>query len=195
MCKWIPVKHSDICGKDVIVSELPKDGEAVFVTVNGTKVWCDTFGLSPNGREIFKHFDIKNVEAWMNFPKPYNPNDRSSLWIPINHNPQWCLMVPNDGERVLITVSEWFVQTDVFRIRADGTFGFDYAPLDDVTAWMTFPTPYVPRICRDCRYSMTLHDDDGFRWTTHCQLLEEDVFSNTKPVDCPLKKEVDHGSN
>lgn len=195
MCKWIPVKHSDICGKDVIVSELPKDGEAVFVTVNGTKVWCDTFGLSPNGREIFKHFDIKNVEAWMNFPKPYNPNDRSSLWIPINHNPQWCLMVPNDGERVLITVSEWFVQTDVFRIRADGTFGFDHAPLDDVTAWMTFPTPYVPRICRDCRYSMTLYDDDGFRWTTHCQLLEEVVFSNTKPVDCPLKKEVDHGSN
>lgn len=195
MCKWIPVKHSDICGKDVIVSELPKDGEAVFVTVNGTKVWCDTLLFLPDGRQDFVVLGIENVEAWMNFPKPYNPNDRSSLWIPINHNPQWCLMVPNDGERVLITVSEWFVQTDVFRIRADGTFGFDHAPLDDVTAWMTFPTPYVPRICRDCRYSMTLYDDDGFRWTTHCQLLEEVVFSNTKPVDCPLKKEVDHGSN
>lgn len=123
MCKWIPVKHSETCGTDVIVSELPKDGEAVFVTVNGTKVWCDIFGLSPNGRENFKHFDIEKVEAWMNFP-----------------------------------------------------------------------TPYVPRTCGNCRYGMRVYDNDGFRWTD-CQLLGDGVFSNTKPVDCPLKKEVDHGSN
>lgn len=194
MCKWIPVKHSETCGTDVIVSELPKDGEAVFVTVNGTKVWCDIFGLSPNGRENFKHFDIEKVEAWMNFPKPYDPNNRSSLWVPINHNPLWCLMLPNDGERVLITVSEGFVQADIFRIKADGTIGFDRVPIDNVTAWMTFPAPYVPRTCGNCRYGVAAYDNDGFRWTD-CQLLEDGVFSNTKPVDCPLKKEVDHGSN
>lgn len=190
MCKWIPVKHSDICGKDVIVSELPKDGEPVFVTVEGTKVLFDTFLLLPDRRKDFIVSGIENVEAWMRFPKPYNPNDRSSLWIPINHNPQWCLVLPNDGERVLITIGEGFVQADIFRIKTDGTIGFDCVPIDNVTAWMTFPTPYVPRICRDCRYSTTLYDDDGFRWTTHCQLLEEVVFSNTKPVDCPLEKEV-----
>lgn len=185
MCKWIPVKHSDICGTDVIVSELPKDGERVFVTVNGTKVWCDTF-LLYEGRKDFLVWGTEKVEAWMRYPKPYNPNDRSSLWVPINHNPLRCLMLPNDGERVLITVSEWFVQTDIFRIRADGTFGFDNAPFDDVTAWMKFPAPYVPRICRDCRYSMTEHDDDGFRRMTHCQLLKYYVSSNAKSVGCPL---------
>lgn len=26
MCKWIPVKHSYVCGADAIVSDLPKDG-------------------------------------------------------------------------------------------------------------------------------------------------------------------------
>lgn len=194
MCKWIPVKHSETCGTDVIVSELPKDGEAVFVTANGTKMRCDTFLILPGGKEDFVVSGIENVEAWMRFPKPYNPNNRSSLWVPINHNPLWCLMLPNDGERVLITVSEWFVQTDIFRIRADGTFGFDNAPFDDVTAWMTFPAPYVPRTCGNCRYGVAAYDNDGFRWTD-CQLLEDGVFSNTKPVGCPLKKEVDHGSN
>lgn len=189
MCKWIPIKHSFACGTDVIVSELPKDGAAVFVTVNGTKVRCDTFLILPDRREDFVVSGIEKVEAWMKFPKPYNPNNRSSLWVPINHNPLWCLMLPNDGERVLITVSEWFVQTDIFRIRADGTFGFDNAPFDNVTAWMTFPAPYVPRTCGNCRYSMTTYDDDGFRWTD-CELLGEGVFSNTRPIDCPLKKEV-----
>lgn len=53
MCKWIPVKHSDICGTNVIVSELPKDGEVVFVTVNGTKVWCDIFLDLPNREKDF----------------------------------------------------------------------------------------------------------------------------------------------
>lgn len=189
MCKWIPVKHSEICGKDVIVSELPKDGEAVFVTVNGTKVWCDTFLLLPDGREDFVVLGIEKVEAWMKFPKPYNPNNRSSLWVPINHNPLWCLMLPNDGERVLITVSEGFVQMDIFRIKADGTIGFDRVPIDNVTAWMKFPTPYVPRICRDCRYGMTMYDEDDFRWT-RCELDGVGVISNYKPKDCPLKKEV-----
>lgn len=103
-------------------------------------------------------------------------------------------LVPNDGERVLITVSEGFVQADIFRIKADGTIGFDRVPIDNVTAWMTFPAPYVPRTCGNCRYGVAAYDNDGFRWTD-CQLLEDGVFSNTKPVDCPLKKEVDHGSN
>lgn len=98
MCKWIPVKHSDICGKDVIVSELPKDGEVVFVTVNGTKVWCDTLLFLPDGRQDFVVLGTEKVEAWMRYPKPYNPNDQSSLWIPINHDPLWCLVLPNDGE-------------------------------------------------------------------------------------------------
>lgn len=190
MCNWIPIKHSFACGTDVIVSELPKDGAAVFVTVNGTKVRCDTFLLLlPDGRKDFIVSGIEKVEAWMKFPKPYNPNNRSSLWVPINHNPLRCLMLPNDGERVLITVSEGFVQADIFRITADGTIGFDRVPIDNVTAWMTFPAPYVPRTCGNCRYGVATYDDDGFRWTD-CQLLEEGVFSNNKPIDCPLKREV-----
>lgn len=190
MCKWIPVKHSDICGTDVIVSELPKDGEVVFVTVEGTKVLFDIFLLLPDGRKDFLYIDIENVEAWMSLPKPYKPGDRSSLWVPIGHDPLLCLMLPDDGERVLITVAgSYYVQVDIFRMRTDGTVGFDRVPIDNVTAWMKFPTPYVPRICRDCRYGMRVYDDDGFRWT-YCQLLEDGVFSNTKPVDCPLKKEV-----
>lgn len=72
MCKWIPVKHSDICGKDVIVSELPKDGEAVFVTVEGTKVLFGTFLPLPDRRKDFIHFGEK-VEAWMKLPEPYKP--------------------------------------------------------------------------------------------------------------------------
>lgn len=189
MCKWIPVKHSDSCGTDVIVSDLPKDGEAVFVTVDGTKVRCDVFQLSLDGGGYFTLYDIGDVEAWMRFPKPYNPNNRSSLWIPIKHNPLWCLPFPNDGERVLITVGEGLVQTDIFRIWTDEKIGFDRVPIDNVTAWMKFPTPYVPRTCGNCRYGMRVYDNDGFRWTD-CQLLGDGVFSNTKPVDCPLKKEV-----
>lgn len=189
MCKWIPIKHSFVCGADAIVSDLPKDGERVFVTVNGTKVWCDTF-LLYEGRKEFIVWGTEKVEAWMKYPKPYNPNDRSSLWVPIEHNHLRRIMLPNDGERVLITVGEGLVQTDIFRIWADGKFGFDGVPIDNIIAWMRFPTPFVPRICRDCRYAMTVYDEDGFRWTD-CQLLGEGVFSNTKPVDCPLKKEVD----
>lgn len=185
MCKWIPIKHSNSCGTDVIVSELPRDGEVVFVTFDRTKVWCDIFQLLPDGREDFLYIGIENVEAWMSLLKPYKPGDRSSLWVPIGHD-----MLPDDGERVLITVARsYYVQVDIFRMRTDGTVGFDRVPIDNVTAWMKFPIPYVPRICRSCRYAMTVYDEDGFRWTD-CQLLGDGVFSNTKPVDCPLKKEV-----
>lgn len=200
MCKWIPIKHSFACGTDVIVSELPKDGEAVFVTCNGTKMRCDTFLILPGGKEDFVVLGIEYVEAWMRFPKPYNPNNLSSLWVPIEHNPNdeqhpvQRIALPNDGERVLITVNEGFIQTDIFRIKADGTIGFDRVPIDNVTAWMTLPAPYVPRTCGNCRYGVATYDDDGFRWTD-CQLLEDGVFSNTRPIDCPLKKEVNHGSN
>lgn len=119
MCKWIPIKHSYVCGADAIVSDLPKDGEIVFITIRGGKVAYDVFERVPNARWKFKHFDIKDVEAWMKFPEPY-----------------------------------------------------------------------VPRTCGNCRYGMRVYDDDGFRWTD-CQLLGDGVFSNTKPVDCPLKKEED----
>lgn len=189
MCKWIPIKHSEICGIDAIVSDLPKDGEIVFITIRGGKVEYDVFERVPNARWKFKHFDIEDVEAWMRFPKPYHPGDRSCLWVPINHDPLWCLMLPNNGDRVLITIGEGFVQTDIFRIKADGTIGFDRHTINNVTAWMKFPEPYVPRTCGNCRYGMRVYDDDGFRWTD-CQLLGDGVFSNTKPVDCPLKKEV-----
>lgn len=123
----------------------------------------------------------------MRFPKPYNPNNRSSLWVPIEHNPLRRIMLPDDGERVLITVGERSVRTDIFRIKADGKIGFGDVPIDNVTAWMKFPTPYVPRTCGNCRYGMRVYDNDGFRWTD-CQLLGDGVFSNTKPVDCPLKE-------
>lgn len=190
MCKWIPVKHSYVCGADAIVSDLPKDGEIVFITIRGGKVAYDVFERVSNARWKFKHFDIKDVEAWMRFPKPHYPGDRSCWWVPIGHNPLWCLMLPEDGEQVLITVRGGYVLIDTFEIYDSGNVDFHRIPIECVTAWMKFPAPYVPRICRDCRYSTTLYDDDGFRWTTHCQLLEEVVFSNTKPVDCPLKKEV-----
>lgn len=186
MCKWIPVKHSDICGTDVIVSELPRDGEPVFVTVEGTKVLFDTFLHLPDRRKDFICFGEK-VEAWMRFPKPYNPNDRSSLWNPIEHDPLWCLLLPDDGERVLITVGEDLVLFDTFRVGKDGTMNFDRTPIGSVTAWMKFPIPYVPRICRDCRYCETLFDQFGDGWM-YCTLLTEGVFPNTKPVDCPLKR-------
>lgn len=194
MCKWIPIKHSFACGTDVIVSDLPKDGEIVFITIRG-KVGCDVFEQLSDGRGKFKHLDVKGVEAWMRFPKPYNPNNRSSLWVPIEHDsndeqhPVQRIALPEDGERVLITVSEGFVQVDIFRIWSDGTIGFDRVPIDNVTAWMTFPAPYVPRTCGNCRYGIPTYDDDGFRWTD-CELLGEGVFSNTRPIDCPLKKEV-----
>lgn len=192
MCKWIPIKHSDISGKDVIVSDLPREREPVFVTIR-SNVRLDVFETLPNGVENFIYYD--DIEAWMRFPKPYNLNDRSDLWVPIGHDPLWCLMLPDDGERVLITVDNGFVQIDVFRIKTDGTIGFDHVPIDNVTAWMKFPAPYVPRRCRDCRYGMTTYDDDDFR-RTRCELDGVGVISNYKPKDCPLKKEViNHGSN
>lgn len=139
MCEWIPIKHSFVCGVDAIVSDLLKDGEIVFITIREGKVGYDVFERVPNDRWKFKHFDIKDVEAWMRFPKPHDPNDRSDLWVPIGHDPLRCLMLPDDGERVLITVDNGFVQIDVFRIKTDGTIGFDRVPIDNVTAWMTFP--------------------------------------------------------
>ena len=190
MCKWIPIKHSNSCGTDVIVSELPRDGEVVFVTFDRTKVWCDIFQLLPDGREDFLYLGIENVEAWMSLPKPYKPGDRSSLWVPIGHDPLLCIMLPDDGEQVLITVAgSCYVQVDIFRMRTDGTVGFDRVPIDNVTAWMKFPAPHVPRICRDCRYGMTMYGEDDFRWT-RCELDGVGVISNYKPKDCPLKKEV-----
>lgn len=188
MCKWIPVKHSDICGTDVIVSELPKDGEVVFVTFDRTKVWCDIFQLLPDGREDFLYLGIENVEAWMSLPKPYKLGDRSSLWVPIEHNHLRRIMLPNDGERVLITVAGgYYVQVDIFRMRTDGTVGFDRVPIDNVTAWMKFPTSYTPMMCANCRYCETQLDQFGDGWM-YCTLLTERVFPNTKPVDCPLKR-------
>lgn len=84
MCKWIPIKHSFVYDADVIVSDLPKDGEIVFITLRGGEVGYDVFERVPNDRWKFKHFDIKDVEAWMRFPKPYNLNNRSDLWVPID---------------------------------------------------------------------------------------------------------------
>ena len=74
MCKWIPIKHSFVCGVDAIVSDLPKDGEIVFITLRGGKVGYDVFERVPNDRWKFKHFDIKDVEAWMKLPhEPFEP--------------------------------------------------------------------------------------------------------------------------
>lgn len=190
MCKWIPIKHSYVCGADAIVSDLPKDGEIVFITIRGGKVAYDVFERVPNARWKFKHFDIKYVEAWMRFPKPYHTGDRSCLWVPIGHNPLRCPMLPEDGEQVLITVRGGYVQIDTFEIYDSGNVDFYSTLIEFVTAWMRFPESYVPRTCGNCRYGMRVYDDDGFRWTD-CQLLGDGVFSNTKPVDCPLKKEVD----
>lgn len=189
MCKWIPIKYGVCCGKDVITSELPRDGEIVFITLRGGKVGYDVFERVPIDRWKFKHFDIKDVEAWMRFPKPYNLNNRSDLWVPIGHNPLWCLMLPEDGEEVLTTVCGGYVQIDTFEIYDSGNVDFHRIPIECVTAWMKFPAPYVPRICRDCRYGMTMYDEDDFRWT-RCELDGVGVISNYKPKDCPLKKEV-----
>ena len=38
MCKWIPIKHSEICGTDAIISDLPKDGE-VYAWDYGQTSW------------------------------------------------------------------------------------------------------------------------------------------------------------
>ncbi len=200
MCKWIPIKHSFVCGVDAIVSDLPKDGEIVFITIRGGKVGYDVFERVPNDRWKFKHFDIKDVEAWMRFPKPHDPNDWTSLWKSIEHDPEdeqhptHCIILPEDGEQVLITVRGGYVLIDTFEIYDSGNVDFHRIPIECVTAWMKFPTPYVPRRCRDCRYGMTTYDDDGFRWT-RCELDGVGVISNYKPKDCPLKKEVNHGSN
>lgn len=190
MCEWIPIKHSFVCGTDVIVSDLPIDGEIVFITLRGGKVAYDVFERVPIdrwNRWKFKHFDIKDVEAWMRFPKPYNLNNRSDLWVPIGHNPLWCLMLPEDGEQVLTTVHGGYVLIDTFEIYDSGNVDFHRIPIECVTAWMKFPTPYVPRICRDCRYGVT--DEDDFPWT-RCELDGVGVISNYKPKDCPLEKEV-----
>lgn len=192
MCKWIPIKHSNSCGTDVIVSELPRDGEVVFVTFDRTKVCCDIFQLLPDGREDFLYLGIENVEAWMSLPKPYKPGDRSSLWVPIGHDPLLCLMLPDDGEQVLITVAgSYYVQVDIFRMRTDGTVGFDRVPIDNVTAWMKFPTQYkpTPDKCFKCNHGHLQHDEDSDNWF-ECELLQRDVPPCGKPNDCPLT-EVD----
>ena len=73
MCRsWNPIEYKDIDGKQVIVSDMPEDGEEVLVSL-GDSVCADRFAILPDGSMDFEFVQIEDVNAWMRLPKPYKP--------------------------------------------------------------------------------------------------------------------------
>lgn len=56
---------------DILISELPEDGQEVLITTASGNVSTDTFCKDDVDGCYFENFDIEDVLAWMPFPEPY----------------------------------------------------------------------------------------------------------------------------